>query len=138
MAKDKIHDAVKNALINDGWKIIHEHFRIEYQELNILADLLAERTPILAERDNRKIIVEIKTFAGRSFMRDLQQALGQYKVYSEIIELSELEYVLYLAISEYAYREYFVQTAASQIIQRSQIKLIVINVGREEVVQWQE
>lgn len=33
MANDMIHDKVKNALINDGWTITKEHFKIEYEEI---------------------------------------------------------------------------------------------------------
>jgi len=29
MAKDLIHEAVKNALINDGWDVTHDPFKIE-------------------------------------------------------------------------------------------------------------
>ncbi len=49
MAKDIIHDAVKNALIKDGWTITHDPFTIAYEEVSLSADLAAER-PIAAER----------------------------------------------------------------------------------------
>ena len=70
MAKDIIHDAVRSALIKDGWTISQEYFKIEYKEIEIFADLLAERSPLVAAKDRQRIIVEIKTFAGRSFIRD--------------------------------------------------------------------
>jgi hypothetical protein len=44
MAKDIIHDAVKNALIKDNWVITHDPFRVEYEELEIFADLAVEKT----------------------------------------------------------------------------------------------
>ena len=81
MAKDIIHDAVKNALIKDGWQITHDPFRMEYEEIEVFADLAAERSPIVAEKEGQKMVVEIKTFAGRSFIRQLQQALGEYSLY---------------------------------------------------------
>lgn len=74
MAKDAIHDSIKNALIKDGWAITAEFFQIEYEELEIFADIVAEREPIIAEKNGRKLIIEVKTFAGRSFVRELQQA----------------------------------------------------------------
>lgn len=88
MAKDAIHDSIKNALTKDGWAITAEFLQIEYEELEIFADLVAEREPIVAEKQGKRIIVEVKTFAGRSFIRELQQALGQYDLYVDIITLA--------------------------------------------------
>lgn len=135
MAKDVIHDAVKNALIKDGWTIIADPFRIEYEEFVLLADLAAER-PFAAERDGRKIIVEVKSFVGRSFVKELQQALGQYAMYLDFIELTSPEYELYLGISELAYTELFTQKAAQVVVQRHQLNVLVVNVDREEIVRW--
>jgi len=136
MAKDTIHDSIKNALSKAGWTITAEFLQIEYEELEIFADLVAEREPIVAEKDGQKIIVEVKTFAGRSFIRELQQALGQYDLYHEIIELAELNYELYLAISATIYETFFLRKGTHEIIQRRQLKLLVVDVDREEIVQW--
>ena len=61
-AKDKIHDAVCAALTNDDWLIIKEHFYMEYEELDVSVDIFAKRNPLVAVKDDRKILVEIKTF----------------------------------------------------------------------------
>ena len=53
MAKDVIHNAVKNALIKEGWTITHDPFRIEYEEFTLSADLAAEN-PFAAEKTVRK------------------------------------------------------------------------------------
>lgn len=43
-AKDKFHDAVKQGLENDGWKITHDPLRIEFgEEDKIQIDLGAEK-----------------------------------------------------------------------------------------------
>ena len=136
MAKDIIHDAVKNALIKDGWQITHDPFRMEYEEIEVFADLAAERSPIVAEKEGQKIVVEIKTFAGRSFIRQLQQALGQYSLYLDIIELNELDYELYLAISHSTYYDFFLRKGTREIIERRQLKVLVVDVVREEIIQW--
>lgn len=136
MAKDMIHTQVKNALIKDGWSITADPFRVEFEELEIFADLAAERGPILAEKQGQKIIVEIKTFAGYSFIRELQQALGQYALYFEMLSLVGLEYALYLAISESVYETFFQRTGTAIIVQRKQLKLFVVNLEQEEIVKW--
>lgn len=74
--KDKIHDIVKNALIKDGWRITDDPLTIEYEDARVFIDLGAERV-LAAERDNEKIAVEIKTFAGRSAIHAMEIALGQ-------------------------------------------------------------
>lgn len=53
MAKDSIHDSVKNALIQDGWTIIADPFRLTYQEFRLFADLAAER-PFTAEQEAKR------------------------------------------------------------------------------------
>jgi hypothetical protein len=136
MAKDTIHDAVKNALDKDGWAITAEFLQIEYEELEIYADLVAEREPIVAEKDGEKIIVEVKTFAGRSFIREMQQALGQYELYFDVITLAGLKYELYLAISLVVYKTFFLRKGTQEVVQRRKIKLLVVDVDREEIVQW--
>ncbi len=136
MAKDIIHDAVKNALIKDGWTIMADPLRVEYEELEVFIDLAAERAPITARKNNQKIVVEIKTFAGRSFIRDLQQAIGQYGLYFDLIEQTGLDYELYLAVGEFVYQDSFTRKGTHTIMQRHQLKLLVVNIEREEVVKW--
>ncbi len=62
MAKDIIHDAVKNALIKDNWIITHEPFHVKYEELEIFVDLAAEHPPITAEKNDQQIVVEITLY----------------------------------------------------------------------------
>lgn len=136
MANDKIHDAVVQALKNDGWQILREHFNIRYEELEIRIDIAAEHPAILAEKGGRRILVEIKTFGCHSFIRELQNAVGQYTIYKNILALTGLDYELFLAIHETVYDAAFQQKATSQIIQLNQLKLLVVNVDSQEVVQW--
>lgn len=137
MARDKIHQAVKNALINDGWTILADPFKIEYKEFELSADLAAEHA-FSAERGEQKIVVEIKTFGGRSFVKDLQQALGQYEIYHDILVENILEYDLYLGVSDSVYNTFFQQQATQLIVQRHQMKLLVVDLEREEIVTWRK
>jgi hypothetical protein len=75
--KDPYHDSLKQALINDGWIILKENYELKYRGGTLYLDLAAEKS-IAASRGTQKILVEIKSFLGRSFIRDLQGAIGQY------------------------------------------------------------
>jgi hypothetical protein len=46
-AKDIYHNAVKSALVKDGWTITADPYRIVYEDAELYADLAAER-PIAA------------------------------------------------------------------------------------------
>ena len=64
-AKDPYHHAVKNALLKDCWTITADPYLIKYEDAELYADLAAEKL-IAAERQGQKIVVEIKSFIGRS------------------------------------------------------------------------
>jgi len=134
-AKDKIHNTVKNALIKDGWTIIADPYKIQYEELILFADLGAER-PITASSNGQMIVVEAKSFLGPSFA-DFEKALGQYLVYLALLELTAPERKLYLGISNSAYHKFFKQKAVEAIIKRYKIALPIVDVKTEEILKWQ-
>lgn len=134
-AKDLYHDAVKAALIKDGWRILADPYRIQYKDVDLYADLAAER-PIAAEREGQKIVVEIKSFVGRSPMTDFHNAVGQYAVYRSLIQATEPTYQLYLAIDDITYENFFKREGIAFIIRTSQIFLLVVNIDQQEIVQW--
>jgi hypothetical protein len=134
-AKDIYHDAVKNALIRDGWSITADPYVIQYEDATLYADLAAER-PIAAQRQNQNIVVEIKSFIGRSLMHDFHGALGQYIVYRNLIQLTEPDYVLYLAIDDTVYEEFFKRKSIQAVASQNQLLLIVIDMKKEEIQQW--
>ena len=134
-AKDIYHDAVKNALIKDGWMITADPYLIRYKDVDLFADLAAEK-PIAAERQGQKIVVEVKSFLSQSPMRDFEMALGQYIVYRNLIQLTAPEYCLYLAIKESSYQNFFLRDSIQDLTRINSIKLLVINTMQEEVLLW--
>ncbi|MFM8925198.1 MAG: element excision factor XisH family protein, partial [Microcystis panniformis] len=97
-AKDLYHEAVKNALIKDGWTITADPYPIEYEDAELYPDLAIEKY-ISEEQRQRKIIIEIKSFLGPSMIKDFEMALGQYIFYRDLIQLGQDEYQeIYLAI----------------------------------------
>lgn len=134
-AKDKIHNAIKEALIKDGWTITHDPFTITYGDDTVFADLAAER-PFTAERNGEKIIVEIKSFIGRSTIQDFKTALGQYMLYLPAVERLAPEYKLYVAIGEATFNSDLQRDIIKLAVDVYRLPLIVVNLAREEVTQW--
>ena len=134
-AKDLIHEAVRNALIKDGWSITDDPLTFEYAGVRVFADVGAERV-IGAERNNHKIAVEIKSFVGRSLFHDLEGALGQYIVYRRFLQKSESSRQLYLAINYLIHETDFQAEAVQMLLQEEQVSLLVVDVTAEEVKQW--
>jgi hypothetical protein len=56
-AKDLYHNAIKNALITDGWTILADPYRIEYQDDLLLADLAAARPIAPVNPDTPEIVL---------------------------------------------------------------------------------
>jgi hypothetical protein len=135
MAKDIYHEAVKNALIKDGWTITADPYKIKYKDAQLFADLAVEK-PIVAEQNGRKIVVEIKSFLSPSPMRDFEVALGQYILYRNLINLTEPEYQIYLAIKDSIYENFFKRESIQDITKITQLLLIVVDMEKEEILQW--
>jgi hypothetical protein len=134
-AKDIYHNEVKNALLKDGWTITADPYFIKYEDAELYADLAAEK-PIAAQRQGQKIVVEIKSFVGRSLMYDFHGALGQYMVYRNLIQLTEPEYKLYLAIDDLVYKNFFQRKSIQLITNENKLLLIVVEMEKEEILQW--
>lgn len=96
-ARDLHHDALKHALVKDGWTITHDPLRLAWGGKDMYVDLGAERL-LTAEKEGRKIAVELKSFVSPSEINDLQNALGQYCLYHSVLQRNEPERRLYLAI----------------------------------------
>lgn len=95
---DAHHETVKTALRKDGWTITDDPFTIEYEDVQLFADLGAEKM-FGAEKSGWKIVVEIKVFGGDSFFNEFHKAVGQYANYRSLLRRTEPERKIYLAAS---------------------------------------
>jgi hypothetical protein len=100
-ARDRYHNSVRQALEADGWKITDDPLPLRVGARDLYVDLGAEKL-LAAERGSEKIAVEIKTLLGPSPIASLEQALGQFILYSDALELLEPERLLFLAVPESA------------------------------------
>ena len=133
--RDIYHDVVKNALIKDGWTITDDPLILSIGQKNLFVDLGAEKL-IAAEKDDRKIAVEIKSFIGLSQVNDLEKALGQYVLYDEIMMDKQENRVLYLAIKKSAYEDIFEQPIGRLLLRRNIVKLLVFDEKEEVILEW--
>jgi XisH protein len=134
-ARDFFHDAVKNALIKDGWIITHDPLPISFGGVDLYVDLGAEKL-IAAQKDERKIAVEIKSFLQLSVTSEFHTALGQYLNYRLILKESDSERVLYLAVSQDVYESFFDLLFTRKVIEEYKIKLLVYKSTTEEISLW--
>ncbi|MEG3438541.1 element excision factor XisH family protein [Pannus brasiliensis CCIBt3594] len=91
---------------------------------------------ISATRGERKIVIEIKSFRGRSPMREFETALGQYLIYRTFLSITHPDYQVYLAIAQTIYEEFFTQSAIRLILREYQVLLLIVDIDREEIIQW--
>lgn len=94
-ARDLFHDQVIHALIKDGWTITDDPLHIKWRKKNLYVDLGAERL-LAAEKAERRIAVEIKSFIGKSDIADLEAALGQFVLYQTVLAKTSPERTLNL------------------------------------------
>lgn len=133
--KDIYHDHVKNALIKDGWTVTHDPLALKWGRKDMYADLGAEKL-LAAEKKERKIAVEVKSFVGASMMKDLRDALGQYVMYHDILKRTDPDRMLYLAVRRAVFSEIFEEPVGELLLENHRVRLIVFDHRAKEVVQW--
>lgn len=135
-ALDRYHEAVKNALVKDGWTIPADPLTLHVGPDRIDIDLAAERL-IVAEKGLERIAVEVKTFAGASLIADLEVAIGHYILYRMALRRSEADRVLYLAapqpivVSQFQSRELW-----QAFLTDEGGRVLGFDAEKEEIVQW--
>lgn len=133
--RDIYHSQVVQALIQDGWTITDDPLHLSYGGRNLYIDLGAQ-LPIGAEKNGRKIAVEIKTFLGASDIHELELSLGQYRLYHHILAEIQPDRTLYLAVPAFGYDGIFKEPVGQLVIQQDDLKLIVFDESQKRIIQW--
>lgn len=134
-AKDIYHDTVINVLEKEGWVITDDPLKLKWGLRELFIDLGASKL-LAAEKGERKIAVEIKSFVKISPVRDLEEALGQYILYRNILEETEPSRQIYLGIRQATYREIFSEPIGNLVVQKNSLRLLVFDSEKEIIVQW--
>ncbi|MEP7037526.1 MAG: XisH family protein [Acidobacteriota bacterium] len=132
---DKYHEAVKNALIKDGWTITDDPLTVEYEDVFLYTDLGAERA-LAAIKGTEKIAVEIKVFGSRSLFSDFEKAIGQYQLYRLFLGKLEPDREVFMAISLEIFEESFQRPSIKLATTELGVKLLIVDVEKEEIKQW--
>lgn len=135
MAKDKYHDLVKQALIDEGWTITDDPLEVPSLLSTFEIDLGAEKI-ITAEKGTEKIAVEIKSFLGSSVLHDFFKAVGQFAFYYLALKENEPDRELYLAIPDAAYEFLFRDPNTHEISKINQLKFVVYNIEEQKIKLW--
>ncbi|MEA5521179.1 element excision factor XisH family protein [Limnoraphis robusta Tam1] len=134
-AKDLYHNTVRTALIKDGWTITHDPFKMIVGGRSIYVDLGAKKL-FAAEKEGCKIAVEIKSFLEPSPVSELEKALGQYELYSLIMEDEDPERVLYLAVINIIFEGFLSEEIGQRVIRKKKLRLIIFDADTEEIIEW--
>lgn len=137
MAKDTYHDMVRAALENEGWTVTADPLTLSAGKRGVYVDLAAEK-PIFAERENRKIAVEVKSFVSLSPVKEFETALGQYLLYKVLLAKEEPNRTLYLAIREEVYTGFFSEEIVQFTLETHPIRIIVFDPEKGGNLKWMD
>jgi XisH protein len=135
MAKDRFHDVVRAALEKEGWKITADPYEITVDDVDFEIDLAADKL-LAAEREGRKIAVEVKSFISPSNVSEFHTALGQFLNYRDALEKVEPDRQLYLAVRLPIYQTFFQRRFIVSAVDRYQLRLVIYDVQQEVINQW--
>jgi hypothetical protein len=134
-ARDRYYDAVRNALVKDGWTITHDPLYLTWGARDLFVDLGAERL-LAADKEGRRIAVEIKSFTGRSAMTELERALGQFALYNLALSEQDPGRSIYLAVPDDIMREFFEGPHGEALLRHGLARVCGFDPIREEIVKW--
>lgn len=140
MAKDLLHNCVRTALENEGWKITHDPYNINTKRRNgkkvgIPIDLGAERI-FTAERNGEKIAVEVKSFLRASVINEFHRAIGQYLMYRLGLNGQEPDRKLFLAIPHKIMQEIEDLDLLSDALVEYAIKILIFDPKNCKLTRW--
>jgi hypothetical protein len=132
-AIDSCEPQMMRALQKLGWSVQDRPYFMRAGTLTFFADLR------LYKGSNgtgaRIIIIEVKCNLDNS-QDELYRAVGQYIFYRMALRLKKLDFTIYIALPDDVYRELIANKVIASVFEEMGMKLVVINLKREEVVEW--
>jgi hypothetical protein len=135
-AIDHCEAQVIRAFEKANWVVTHQPFAIRVHQQRagyVYADL---RLRHQADKQT-VIVVEVKCFGNnRTFLDDFYQAVGQYVSYRNALHLNNIENPVYLSIPLKTFETAFQIPLVQAVLADMQMKCVVIDLNKEEIVQW--
>jgi hypothetical protein len=91
---------------------------------------------LVAERGMEKIAVEIKSFIGGSNLNQFEDALGQFIIYLNALEVKEPERQLFLAIPLSFHKRFFDDPFFMKLAKRYHVNLLIYNELNNTIIEW--
>ena len=135
MARDIVHEAIREVLINEGWVITQDPYVLKDYDPDWEIDFGAEKV-IAAERGTEKIAVEAKSYLGLSFAYEFHQILGQHLNYRAGLKRLEPDRTLYLAVPTEVFELEFHRAGIVNSIEDYQLRYFVFNNSSKTITQW--
>src|SRR6185295_5793760 len=98
-------------------------------------DLAAQRL-LAAERAGSRIAVEIKSFVGRSDVLDLEQALGQFVLYAEVLAETDPIGFCISRLKKLPTKRYLKKPIGELLLLKKRLRVIVFDSDTEEIRRW--
>jgi len=135
-AKNLYHDAVREALVADGWTITADPLKVTFGRHNLFVDLGASRPTFAAVRGDERIAVEVQTFAGRSDVDNLHHAIGQYLIYRLLLGRAYPDHVLYMGVHEKVADGIFDEPLGRLVRSEFGVRLAVFDPVTRRFIRW--
>lgn len=134
-AIDQCHEQIVHALQKDGWQVRDAPYVLPVTRTRrLFIDIQAKR-----EQQNGSqniIVVEAKCFLDTGTeLNDLYTAIGQYLIYRSLLWRKGSTDELYLAVPVHAFNSVF-QQLAMDVVNEIRVKMIVVDLDSEVIVQW--
>lgn len=130
-AKDTLHDTVIVALEKDDWIVTAEQFSLYIGKRRLWIDLRVEKLDEI-----RVILVEVKGHINASPILYLESLIGQYTLYRVVLNQQKINTPLYVAIPSTVYNSILKEEIGQEAIEQLDLKLIVFDAEREDIILW--
>ncbi len=135
-ARSRHHNTVREAIHRDGWTITQDPFPLSPRHRREADDADVAPTLIAAERNGRRIAIEIATLQGASPTADLREAAGRFVVTRALLQAADPNRQLYLAVSRRVYDRVFTGAPGEQVAAGLPLPLLVFQELPPEVRRW--